>query len=286
MQNISSWLLLTRPKTLLVAIAVILLGQSLAFYDKPASFSMMTAVLCMLCCMGLQIAVNLSNDYFDDKNGIDTKDRLGPIRGIQQGQVSAQQVGTAIIVLCAFSVLSGTYLIYLGGWPYIVLGLFSLAGVYLYSGGRYPIASLGLGEAAVFLYFGPIAVVGSYYLQTQMLTAQVFIAASQIGLLVSAIMLVNNVRDIDTDFVANKHTLATRLGNLRSKQLYCIFLLLPSLLILLDPLKVKGMFALLPLQLLLIVLMFKRKGSELNTQLAQTSALVLLWSVSYSFFLF
>lgn len=282
MTTLSSWFLVTRPKTLLVALAVILLGQTLAWFDSPVNFSFYIAILCMVCCMALQIAVNFSNDYFDGKSGVDGDDRLGPDRALQKGLISAAHLRLGIIVMCFVAIVSGCYLIYIGGWAYVVLGLLSLLGVYVYSGGPRPLASHGLGEVAVFLYFGWLAVVGSYYLQTQVLTFGIFIPASQIGLLVVAIMLVNNIRDVASDRRAQKFTLATRLGVKASKHLYCMTLLLPSLLLLVDHYQGLVMLLLLPVQLALCIAIYQRDGKQLNTQLAQTSMLVLLWGAFYA----
>ncbi|QUM85918.1 1,4-dihydroxy-2-naphthoate octaprenyltransferase [Moritella sp. 28] len=282
MNSLSSWFLVTRPKTLLVALAVILLGQTLAWVDSPHNFSFYIAILCMICCMTLQIAVNLSNDYFDGKNGVDGDDRLGPARALQKGLISAEHLRAGIITMCILAIVSGCYLIYVGGWIYVLLGLLSLVGVYIYSGGPRPLASHGLGEVAVFLYFGWLAVVGSYYLQVQVLTIDVFIPASQIGFLVVAIMLVNNIRDITSDRRAKKFTLATRLGVKASKHLYCITMLLPSLLMTVDSYPVLIMILVLPVQLALCIAIYQRNGKQLNLQLAQTSMTVLLWGILYS----
>ena len=282
MTTLSSWFLVTRPKTLLVALAVILLGQTLAWVDSPVNFSFYIATLCMVCCMALQIAVNLSNDYFDGKSGVDGDDRLGPDRALQKGLISAAHLRLGIIAMCLLAIVSGSYLIYVGGWPYVVLGILSLVGVYIYSGGPRPLASHGLGELAVFLYFGWLAVVGSYYLQTQVLTFAVFIPASQVGFLVVAIMLVNNIRDVASDRRAQKFTLATRLGVKASKHLYCLTVLLPSLLLVIDRYQGLLMLLLLPVQLALCIVIYQRDGKQLNAQLAQTSMLVLLWGGLYS----
>ncbi|EDM66930.1 MAG: 1,4-dihydroxy-2-naphthoate octaprenyltransferase [Moritella sp.] len=282
MTTLSSWFLVTRPKTLLVALAVILLGQTLAWVDSPVNFSFYIATLCMVCCMALQIAVNLSNDYFDGKSGVDGDDRLGPDRALQKGLISAAHLRLGIIAMCLLAIVSGCYLIYVGGWPYVILGILSLLGVYIYSGGPRPLASHGLGELAVFLYFGWLAVVGSYYLQSQVLTFAVFIPASQVGFLVVAIMLVNNIRDVASDFRAQKFTLATRLGVKASKHLYCLTVLLPSLLLVIDSYQGLLMLLLLPVQLALCVVIYQRDGKQLNAQLAQTSMLVLLWGGLYS----
>lgn len=282
MSKITPWLLASRPKTLLVALAVILLGQTLALHDASDSFSYFIAVSCVLCCFSLQVAVNFANDYFDAIKGIDGNDRVGPVRAVQNGLIQPAAMRRAIIIMCILASLSGGYLIILGGWPFVLLGLLSLAGVYLYSGGPKPIASNAMGEIAVFLYFGWLAVIGSYYLQTELLSWTVFIPASEIGLLVAAIMLVNNIRDIDTDNASGKFTLATRLGEGRSKQLYYLLMLFPTALLFLDSYQPGLLFVLLPLQLGLCWLMHKRSGAALNVQLAQTSLSVLLWAVFYT----
>ncbi|QUM75872.1 1,4-dihydroxy-2-naphthoate octaprenyltransferase [Moritella sp. 24] len=282
MTTLSSWFLATRPKTLLVALAVILLGQTLAWVDSPFNFSFYIAILCMICCMALQIAVNLSNDYFDGKSGVDGDDRLGPDRALQKGLISAEHLRLGIISMCSLAIITGSYLIYVGGWAYVLFGILSLVGVYIYSGGPRPLASHGLGEVAVFLYFGWLAVVGSYYLQTQALTIDTFIPASQVGFLVVAIMLVNNIRDIASDRRSKKFTLATRLGVKASKNLYSIMILLPSILLISDSYQGLIMVLLLPVQIALCIAMYQRDGKQLNAQLAQTSMLVLLWAGVYT----
>lgn len=275
-----------RPKTLLVSIAVILLGQSLAWNDLQLEaslyfFSSSTALFCFLSCGFLQISVNLANDYFDGKAGIDQPSRLGPIRPSQAGTLSHQHLLTAIIGSSLIAVISGLYLVYLGGWLFLLLGFLSLAGVYSYSGGRTPLASNALGELAVFLFFGWLAVMASYYLQTFNFKFALFFPASEIGLLVAAIMLVNNIRDISTDQRAGKVTLAVRLGREKSSVLYCLCLLLPFLSIPFNPYFPWLNTVLFPLHFYLCWVIRKRSGSRLNTQLAQTSLVVLLWAVGY-----
>lgn len=275
-----------RPKTLIVSLAVILLGQTLAWYDSSRaqdihSFNWTIALFCLLCCCFLQISVNLANDYFDGKAGIDGPSRLGPIRASQTGELSHQQLRNAMIYTCIIAIITGLYLVYKGGWPFILLGLFSLAGVFSYSGGRKPLASNALGEIAVFIFFGWIAVIASYYLQTLHFNPALLFPASEIGLLVAAIMLVNNIRDIPTDSLAGKNTLAVLLGANKSKTLYYCLLLLPFISISVNPYSpwLNGM--LLPFHAYLCWLMKKRSGQQLNKQLSQTSFVVLLWVIGY-----
>lgn len=277
-----------RPRTLLVSIAVILLGQVLAsrdleLYSLTASLDITIALFSLICCCFLQISVNLANDYFDDKAGIDGPERLGPIRASQAGLLSHQQLLIAIFSASLIAIISGLYLIFKGGWLFVLLGLISLAGVYAYSGGRKPLASNALGELAVFLFFGWLAVMASYYLQTSHFSWALLFPASEIGLLVAAIMLVNNVRDISTDSLAGKKTLAVHLGPIKSRMLYNLLLLVPFISLPFNPYLPWLNTVFLPLHLGLCWLMNKRTGQQLNLQLGQTSLLVLLWALGYCF---
>lgn len=167
----------------------------------------------------------------------------------------------------------------------MLLGLISLFGVYAYSGGKKPLASLGLGEAAVFLYFGLLGVMASYALQVGGFNYQVFLPATQIGLLIAAIMLVNNIRDIETDKAAGKITLAVRLGEWNAKKLYAAFIFIPFFLIAFDTYLPYLNFLLLPLGIFLafkIQSLKKHQGNLFNQILGQTSGLVLAWSLLYS----
>lgn len=276
-----------RPKTLSIAFSVIFLGQLLAWFDLKdidnISLDPIIAVLCLLCCLFLQISVNLANDYFDHISGIDNEDRQGPQRAIQAGALSLKSLKQAIAGFTLLAIITGSYLIWLGGWLFFFLGCCSLAGVFLYSGSRYSFASRSLGEVAVFLFFGWLGVIGSYYLQVNSFSWELLIPASEIGFLIAAVMLVNNIRDMKTDHLAGKITLAYRLGPVKSRGLYCALLLFPFLLISINPYYPWLNAFLLPLHLGLSLLIYKRSGAQLNSQLAQSSLLVLSWSLGYFF---
>jgi len=276
-----------RPKTLIIAFAVIFLGQQLAYFDltqaRLDTFNILVAITSFSCCLFLQIAVNLANDYFDLKANIDNDSRLGPKRALQNNLISPSKLKYTIYGFSLLAIISGSYLIYIGGWIFALLGGLSLIGVYAYSGGRHPIASKGLGEVAVFLYFGWLAVIGSYYLQTGTFYWSLLIPASEIGSLVAAVMLVNNIRDIRGDFAAGKNTLACRLGPNHSRWLYAVLLLLPFTLLPFNPYLPWLNSVLLPIHLSLSWVIKKRTGRQLNAQLGQTALLVLLWSAGYFF---
>ena len=277
-----------RAKTLLVAFAVILLGQSLAWHDlqytQNQALDYFLASIILICCLFLQISVNLANDYFDGLTGIDTDARLGPKRATQSGLIKPSTMRYAIILTTSIACICGVYLIIKGGEVFFLLGLLSLFGVYAYSGGKKPLASLGLGEVAVFLYFGYLAIMASYVLQTEQFHVQLFMPATQVGLLIAAIMLINNIRDIESDKAAGKYTLAVRIGDAYARKLYGIFMLTPFLLIPFDNYQPYVNFLLLPCALYLSIKIQQEKtqGTLFNQYLGQTSLLVFAWSVFYS----
>lgn len=275
----------------MIACAVILLGQLIAHHDLSlihnSSLSFPIAIISLFCCLNLQIAVNLANDYFDHFSGVDDVHRKGPKRGLLTGKLSLNNLKISITVFLSMAIISGCYLVLVGGWVFFILGIISIIGVFLYSGGKYSFASRSLGEVAVFLFFGWLGVIGSYYLQVKHIPIGIFIPASELGLLIAAVMLVNNIRDLESDSKAGKFTLVYHLGLNYSRLLYGFLLLFPFVLLLINPYSPWINFFLLPINCGLYLLIYKRSDTVLNTQLAQTSLLVLLWSLGYfiSFFI-
>jgi 1,4-dihydroxy-2-naphthoate polyprenyltransferase len=168
----------------------------------------------------IQIGTNLSNDYSDARRGADTEDRLGPVRVTAGGLVPPRQVLVATWIAFGLAVLAGTYLIATAGWELLLVGAASILAGVLYTGGPRPYGYEGLGEVFVFLFFGVVAVAGSYYAQREHLAWEAFVLAVPVGLIASAILVVNNTRDLETDRRAGKRTLAVRLGRERSRILY------------------------------------------------------------------
>ncbi len=167
--------------------------------------------------MFIQIGTNLSNDYSDARRGADTEDRLGPVRVTAGGLVPPRQVLVATYVAFGLAVLAGAYLIATAGWELLLIGVASILAGVLYTGGPRPYGYEGLGEVFVFLFFGVVAVTGSYFAQVEQLAWEAFVLAVPVGLLASAILVVNNVRDLETDRRAGKRTLAVRLGRSRAR---------------------------------------------------------------------
>ena len=207
-----------RLRTLPAAVAPVLVGTALA--DTRGSIDWIAVAAAILGALFIQVGTNLSNDYSDARRGADTEDRLGPVRVTAGGLVPPRQVLVATYLSFAMAVLCGVYLIAVAGPVLLLIGAASILAGVLYTGGPRPYGYEGLGEIFVFLFFGVVAVTGSYYVQQQNLPWEAFALAVPVGLLASAILVVNNVRDIDTDRRAGKRTLAVRLGRERTRRLY------------------------------------------------------------------
>jgi 1,4-dihydroxy-2-naphthoate octaprenyltransferase len=286
MPHLQVWLLAARPKTLPAAVGPVLVGSALAFAD--GKFKVIPAAAALAIALLLQIGVNLANDYFDGIRGIDTRDRLGPIRVTQSGLISPGDVKIAMMLTFMLAVLIGFYLMIRGGWPVVLLGTASILAALGYSGGPFPLASHGLGDLFVFIFFGLVAVCGTYYVQTLQLTWTVLVMAALVGLLITAILVINNLRDIHTDQKTGKTTLAVMLGERGSKIEYTVLLALAYCA--LPLLWIAGRVSLwalipflsLPWAIALIRTTWQSAVSpELNVLLAKTAAL----SFTYSFLL-
>jgi 1,4-dihydroxy-2-naphthoate octaprenyltransferase len=212
------WLMAARPRTLPAAVAPVLVGTALAATE--GTFKVLTFAAALIGALFIQVGTNLSNDYSDARRGADTEDRLGPVRVTAGGLVPPRQVLIATYVAFGVAVLAGVYLIATAGWELLLVGAASILAGVLYTGGPRPYGYEGLGEVFVFLFFGVVAVAGSYYAQTEHLEWEALVLAVPVGLLASGILVVNNVRDLETDRRAGKRTLAVRLGRERARGLF------------------------------------------------------------------
>ena len=274
------WWLAIRPKTLPAAAAPIVVGAAAALHDEV--FVWAPVVACLFGALLLQVAVNLANDYFDAKNAIDSEARLGPVRVTQSGLIAPGHVFGGMVVCLALAGLVFGYLTLVGGAPIFWVGVASLLAALAYSGGPYPLASHGLGELFVFLFFGLAAVGGTYWVQALAITPLVVAVATVPGLLVSAIMVVNNLRDRVTDGPAGKRTLAVRLGERKTIALYRGLISASYLLVVVLGLGWYGLSCLLVLGTLPLAFGLWReiadaKGAELNTTLAGTARFSLIF---------
>jgi len=218
----SAWWLAVRPATLTASAAPVLVGSGAAWAD--GLFALWPALAALVGAALLQVGANFANDVFDFERGADTHDRLGPQRATQQGWVTAAQMKRAMWLAFAGATAVGLYLTWVAGWPVLALGLLSIAAAYLYTGGPRPYGYLGLGDVAVFVFFGFGAVAGTYYVQAHSVSSLAWLASIPIGALATAILVVNNLRDIETDARAGKNTLAVRLGDARTRSYYFVLL--------------------------------------------------------------
>jgi 1,4-dihydroxy-2-naphthoate octaprenyltransferase len=271
-----------RPRTLPAAVAPVLVGTALA--ATQGTFKVLTFVAAMLGALFIQIGTNLSNDYSDARRGADTEDRLGPVRVTAGGLVPPRRVLVATYVAFGLAVLVGMYLVYVAGPELLLVGAASILAGVLYTGGPRPYGYEGLGEVFVFTFFGIVAVTGSYYVHAESLPWEAFALAVPVGLLAAAILVVNNVRDRDTDARAGKRTLAVRLGHRGARRLYTAMVVVSYLALV--PLAVAlGPALLLPLLTAPLAARLVRTvdthtdGPTLNAALARTGVLEAVFCV-------
>ena len=286
MKDLKLWIGAARPKTLWAAVSPVIIGVAMAFeagevHWIAAAITLFTAVL-------IQIGTNFANDYYDFVKGADTKERHGPQRLTQAKLVEPQTMKKAFIAVFMLAFICGLYLVYVGGWPILLIGLFSILFGVLYTGGPYPLGYNGLGDIFVFIFFGPIAVGGAYYIHTHRFDPLVLIAGIAPGLIASAILVVNNLRDIETDAKADKKTLAVRFGEGFTRAEYVLLLLFAALTpFIIYNISGKGLYALAASLFLIpsipaIKKIFSEKGPALNVVLAETGKLLLIYSLIFS----
>ncbi|MHB8658184.1 MAG: 1,4-dihydroxy-2-naphthoate polyprenyltransferase [Solirubrobacteraceae bacterium] len=278
------WLMAARLRTLPAAVAPVLVGTALAGYLHV--FHPLRFIAALLGAVFIQVGTNLSNDYSDARRGADADDRLGPVRVTAGGLVPPKQVLVATYVTFGMAVVAGVYLIVVAGWQLLLVGAASILAGVLYTGGPRPYGYEGLGEVFVFLFFGIVAVAGSFFVQVKHLDWEAFALAVPVGLLAAAILVVNNFRDIDSDRRAGKRTLAVRLGRERTRVLYgtCIYgayVLAPVTWIFgpLEPWLLLTWFSLPVAAAAVRVVRNRTDGPALNGALAQTGVLQLTFCV-------
>ena len=285
--SVKLWWMAARPKTLAAAVAPVIVGTAMAI--EAGRVEWLAAVCALLGALFIQIGTNFSNDYVDFQKGADTGDRKGPLRVTQAGWVTPQGMKQATILVFGLAVAAGSYLIWRGGWPILVVGLFSIACGVLYTVGRYSLAYLGLADLFVLLFFGPVAVGGTYYVQALALPTEVLIAGLGPGLLATAILLVNNIRDVEEDRAANKKTLVVRAGRSFGVGLYvfCILgaVLLPGILFFLTGHHLASLTAslvVLPAIPIVQTLCREDNARALNPLLGATGRLLVIYSLAFS----
>ena len=281
------WLQAARPKTLPAAISPVLLGTALAWGD--GAFHALAAIAALLGAILIQIAANYANDYYDYVKGADAGGRLGPVRATQAGLVTPPQMKRAMLVVLGLAAVTGLYLVIRGGWPVLVVGELSMLFAVLYTAGPYPLGYIGVADIFVLVFFGPVAVAGTYYVQALTLPwAPVWIGLSP-GLLSVAILTVNNLRDVKQDRQSGKKTLAVRfgVGYARVQYLLCLFfaiLVIPTTAAALSGrvLACAAVLAAAPAGYCLRVVFTESDGATLNDCLARTGKVLLLCCLLFS----
>lgn len=283
MHALQVWTLAIRPKTLIASISPVLIATTMAI--KIGSFDWLI-FLCTMCTgLGIQITTNLANDYFDCLKGADTYQRKGFIRVTQAKLVSHKRMRQAIVISMLLTLLSGMYLVIIGKTLIACLLAVSLCLSILYTAGPYPLAYLGLGDLFVWFFFGPIAVSGAYYLQIGSLSLEALLAGIAPGAISTAILTVNNVRDIDEDRLANKKTLAACFGKSFGKweYLFCLLTAFGSLFFFYDshPFALCTFLCLLPASMLVKTMFTHKSSTELNLLLIKTGQLLCLFTALF-----
>jgi 1,4-dihydroxy-2-naphthoate octaprenyltransferase len=223
------WLLAARPPTLTAAVVPVIVGTAAAARD--GSFNLLPFLGALAAAVLIQIGTNFANDVFDYEHGADTAARLGPPRVTQSGLATPAAVRRAMVLTFGAAAAIGLYLTAVGGLPILILGVLSIAAGIAYTGGPWPLGYHGLGDLFVFVFFGLVATLGSYYLQTSELTGPAVAPAVAVGCTVTAILVVNNLRDLETDRRSGKRTLAVRLGDRATRVQYAALLLGPYALV-------------------------------------------------------
>jgi len=280
------WLLAIRPKTLPAAAASVIVGTVLAWYD--GLFSAGPALAALAIALLLQIGSNLANDVYDDERGADTADRLGPLRVTQSGLLSRKQVKTGMKVVLLTALVIGFYLTWVRGPMVLVIGVAAMVAAVAYTGGPWPLGYHGLGEVFVFLFFGVTAVVGTYWVQAGGTSPAAWLMSVPLGLLITAIIVVNNLRDIEQDRVAGKRTVAVRIGVRFTRLEYALCVIgayaCVALGVVLQILPALALVSWLsaPLGLITWRIVSTQAGAPLNRALALTGQTTLLFSVLFA----
>jgi 1,4-dihydroxy-2-naphthoate octaprenyltransferase len=279
------WWLAIRPRTLPAAASGVVMGSALAWVD--GSFQIVPALAALCVALLLQIGSNVANDVFDFERGADTSERQGPLRVTQAGLLTPAQVKRGMWIIFGLAAICGLYLATLRGWVIIAIGLAAILSAIAYTGGPFPLGYYGLGDLFVFIFFGIVAVTGTYYVQAGSVSPAAWWMSMPVGLIITAILVVNNLRDIENDRAAGKHTLAVRLGIRGARIEYglCVvsaYLILPVLIVL-NIVPVVSLLAWLsiPIAWRTMRTVFTQEGCPLNAALAGTGQTVFAYSILF-----
>ncbi len=280
-----AWMMAIRPKTLPAGAVPVIVGTALASAD--GKFLPAAALVALLCALGIQVATNFINEIYDFRKGADTAERLGPTRTVAAGLISEKTMTVVSVLLLLVVFVMGLYLVYLAGWPILVVGLLSMLFAWAYTGGPYPIAYSGLGDLFVFIFFGLVAVGGTYYVQAGEVSFPVLTAAVAPGIFSVNILLVNNIRDIDTDRKVGKMTLPARIGGGNARWLYLGLTIVAYFVPVWMWMTGYSLWCLLawislPLAIGQVKALFQSEGKALNEVLAGTGKVMTVYGILFS----
>jgi len=287
-KNLAIWWMASRPKTLAAALAPVFIGTGLAW--RHGSFDLVVAIVTVVCAALIQVGTNFANDYYDFIQGADTDERIGFERATAKGHVTAEQMKKATFITMGLAFLTGLYLVYIGGWIILLIGILSIIFGIAYTGGPFPLGYNGLGDVFVFIFFGVIAVMGTYYLNTLIWSSTAFLVSLPVGALSVNILVVNNLRDVHQDKIAGKRTLGVLLGESALKVEYLLMVALafatPIYLFFIEGfgLAVLSSFIVFPLALLLSYkIVTNEHKPKLNGVLERTAQFLAIYSIIFTF---
>jgi 1,4-dihydroxy-2-naphthoate polyprenyltransferase len=279
--RVAPWLAAARPRTLPAAVVPVIVGLALAARSGPIDVAV--AAVTGLAAVLIQIGTNLANDYYDFVAGADTHERVGPRRITQAGLAAPATVLRAAFAILAAAALAGLWLVAVGGWPILLIGVAALIAAVAYTGGPWPLAYHGMGDVFVFVFFGSVALNGTFFLQAGTVTPLALLLSLAVACLATAILVVNNLRDIATDARAGKRTLAVRIGARATRTQYFGLVSAPFVVVVFAA-SVAGpallvALAAVPLAVREAAALRRRAGAELNASLAGTAKLHLVFGV-------
>ena len=285
-QKINSWILASRPRTLPAALVPVMVGSALAIYN--GIFFPAYSIIALLCSILIQIGTNFTNDLYDHLKGSDTKERKGPLRVLASGLISVKEMKWGIFLVFFTAFLSGLYLVYSVGLTILWIGIFSIVAGLAYTAGPFPLAYNGLGDLFVFLFFGIVGTVGTYYLHAQQFSSLAFLISLPVGALITNILIVNNYRDIEEDKTAGKNTLAVLLGRDFSRYEYLFFILVSFFIPFLLHFKydfnlwIFLPYVTLPIAITLVKMIYALTGTQLNKTLELSAKFSALYGLLLS----
>ncbi|MCF8412979.1 MAG: 1,4-dihydroxy-2-naphthoate polyprenyltransferase [Melioribacteraceae bacterium] len=283
---VERWLLASRPKTLLASLVPVFVGGSIAIFNNV--FHGPAFAIALICSALIQVGTNFTNDLFDHLTGKDTEKRVGPTRAVSSGLIKVSEMRFAVYFTFGLSFVLGLYLVYLGGWIILLIGIVSIFAGVAYTAGPFPLAYNGLGDIFVFLFFGFVGTVGTYYVQALEFSWLAFWASIPVGALITNILVVNNYRDRIEDRQNGKNTLAVKFGAKFTRIQYVTFMVLSYSVLFLVYVTFKQSLLIflplisLPLAVKLIVMIYNLEGTELNKALELTAKLSAIYGILFA----